>query len=206
MRAAAHAFCTRARVPGPQSTHLTYSPAEYDRTPILISEEGRSCVLPERGSKRCYFYTPPEEADAAAPAEVDDDDDAEASASDGEADAPSSGESSLSNAEEDEMMDRRIAMMRSMALAAAAGADADSDDGRIEFSTGGPSPVGGGDGDAPQGASALGPAVQRELDDELVRIRERCRTRFGLWRVETAEFASEGAPALRHGSALLAMD
>ena len=193
-----------------QSLHETYSPAEYDRTPILISEEGRSCVLPERGSKRCYFYSP--DADVAADGGLvvdelaardasDHDDSASETESSNEGALPA--DASAVSAEEDEMMDRRIAMMRSMGLAVAAGLaaamdEADLSPGRRSPSGGDISPEGD-DGAAGDEAKvdaedrSLSSAGQKELDDELVRIRERCRTRFGLWRVETAEFASEGA-------------
>jgi hypothetical protein len=156
--------------------------------------------LPERGSKRCYFYSPDLDVAADGGLVVDDelaassDDDADGSAEEGESDE-SAADASAVSADEDEMMDRRIAMMRSMGLAVAAGLAAAIDD---TDSLGRRSPSGGEnvsaiDAEIEAEARSLGPDGQKELDDELIRIRERCRTRFGLWRVETAEFASEGA-------------
>lgn len=91
--------------------------------------------------------------------------------------------------DEEEVMDRRIAMMRSLGLAGGgggspvleggywAGEGSEEGEGHVEFST-----------------TTTTEVVEEEEDgeDELMRIRERCRTRFGMWRVETAEFAAEG--------------
>lgn len=111
-----------------------------------------------------------------------------------EVESDESAAASAVSADEDEMMDRRIAMMRSMGLAVAAGLAAAMDDAAAGSSSSiRRSPSGTGDhSPAAVETEDVEQAGQKELDDELVRIRERCRTRFGLWRVETAEFASEG--------------
>lgn len=88
--------------------------------------------------------------------------------------------------DEEEVMDRRIAMMRSLGLAGGgggspvleggywAGEGSEEGEGHVEFST------------------TTEVVEEEDGEDELMRIRERCRTRFGMWRVETAEFAAEG--------------
>lgn len=93
--------------------------------------------------------------------------------------------------DEEEVMDRRIAMMRSLGLAGGGGGGSpvleggywegegsEEGEGHVEFST--------------TTMTTTEVVEEEDGEDELMRIRERCRTRFGMWRVETAEFAAEG--------------